>query len=93
MSENRSTISKGNTYHEVGEYWDNHDLTEVWEQTEAASFEVDIQFERIYFPIDRELTNKIVKIAKDHGITPETLVNLWIQEKINQPNNSHNTAT
>ncbi len=88
MSKNKSTISKSNTYSEMGEYWDEHDLSEVWDQTEPIHFKVDIKSERIYFPIDRELSNKVAKIAKLHGITPETLVNLWIQEKTNQSNNS-----
>lgn len=87
MIQNKSMISKKKTYSEIGEYWDNHDLTEVWEQTKVVDFEVDIQSERIYFPIDRELTYKIVQIAKDHGITPETLINLWVQEKANQQDN------
>jgi hypothetical protein len=81
MSKNKATISKSNTYSEMSEYWDEHDLTEVWDQTESIDFKVEIQSERTYFPIDRELSNKIAKIAKLHGITPETLVNLWIQDK------------
>jgi len=88
MSKNKSTISKSSTYSEMGEYWDQHDLADVWDHTESVDFVVTIQSERIYFPIDRELGNKIAKIAKLHGITPETLVNLWIQEKANQPDNS-----
>jgi len=90
MRKNKSSISKSRTDLEIGEYWDQHDLTEVWGQTESVDFEVDIQSQRIYFPIDRELTDKILRIAKVRGITPETLVNLWIQEKANQPPNSEN---
>ena len=86
MKKNKSRISKGGSYSEIGEYWDAHDLTEVWEETESVDFEVDIQYQRVYFPIDRELTDKIHRIARAHGITPETLVNLWIQEKANQSN-------
>lgn len=93
MGKNKSTISKSSTYSEMGEYWDQHDLMEVWDQTESVDFSVAIESERIYFPIDRKLSNKIAKIAKLHGITPETLVNLWVQEKTNQPNNSAITAT
>jgi hypothetical protein len=88
MRKNKSSISKSTTDLEIGEYWDQHDLTDVWGQTESVDFEVDIQSQRIYFPIDRELTDKILRIAKVRGITPETLVNLWIQEKANQPANS-----
>lgn len=88
MKKGKSTISKSSTYSEMSEYWDEHALSEVWDKTESIDFKVDIHSERTYFPIDSELSNKIAKIAKLHGITPETLVNLWIQEKANQTNNS-----
>ena len=46
MSENKSSISHVASYQEIGEYWDIHDLSEVWEQTEPVDFEVDLQFVR-----------------------------------------------
>ena len=33
MSEGKSSISKATSYEEAGEYWDEHDLGEIWEQT------------------------------------------------------------
>ncbi len=47
-------------------------------------FDVDIQTQRIYYPIDSELSHKIEKVARKHGITPETLINLWLYERIKQ---------
>lgn len=43
MKENKSSISKGQTYEEIGEFWDTHDLDEYWDQTESAEFVVDIK--------------------------------------------------
>lgn len=40
MSKNKSTILKSSTYSEIGEYWDQHDLTDVWDQIEYADFSV-----------------------------------------------------
>ncbi len=51
-------LSKAQSYKEIGEYWDNHDLTEHWEETKIAKFEVDIQSEVIYYAIERELSEK-----------------------------------
>ena len=34
MKGNKSSISKANSYKEIGEFWDAHDLTDFWEQTE-----------------------------------------------------------
>ncbi len=84
MSENKTSISQATSYQEIGEYWDRHDLAEVWEQTEPAEFEVDIQSERVYYRPDLELSSQIIGLARTRGISAETLLNLWIQEKLQQ---------
>lgn len=84
MGRNKTSISKSRSYLEIGEYWNTHDLAEIWAQTEPAEFEVEIQAERKYYPIDRDLSNTMGKIAQEHGISTEALLNLWVQEKIKQ---------
>ncbi len=68
----------------MGEFWDTHDLSEFWEQTKPAKFEVDIQTQRMYYPIDSKLSDNILEFARKRGISSETLINLWISEKIRQ---------
>lgn len=80
--EGRSSISNASSYREMGEYWDTHDAGEIWEQTEPAEFEVDLRQERVYYPVGRSLSEKIAQIAREQGISAETLLNLWVQEKV-----------
>ena len=84
MSKNRSSISKGQSYKEIGEFWDSHDLTDYWDQTEVAEFDVDIKSEVTYFAVDNELSAKIRTIAKERGVSPDTLLNLWLHEKLQE---------
>jgi predicted HicB family RNase H-like nuclease len=84
MNESKTSISQATSYQEIGEYWDTHDLAEIWEQTEPAEFEVDIQSEQVYYRLDRELSSRVVTLAHNRGISAETLLNLWIQEKLSQ---------
>ena len=84
MSANKSSISNAGSYQEIGEYWDRHDLAEVWERTESVEFTVNITSVRKYFPLDIDMSNQVSKIARMHGISPETLINLWVQEKLSQ---------
>lgn len=84
LSKNRSSISKAQTYKEIGEFWDTHDLADYWGQTEPAEFEVDIQSEVTYYAVDNELSAKIQAIAKQRGISADTLLNLWVQEKLQE---------
>ncbi len=82
MSKGKATISKAGSYAEAGEFWDDHDLGEVWEQTTPVEIEVDLQSERILFSVESELAHRIEKLARARGVSSETLVNLWLQEKV-----------
>jgi len=84
MSEDRSSISQAQSYQAMGEFWDTHDLAEFWEQTEPAEFEVDLQTRTIYYAIDSTLSERIAEAARQRGIPPGTLLNLWVQEKLQE---------
>jgi hypothetical protein len=47
MSENRK-IPEFESYEEMAEFWDTHDLTDYLEQTEPAEFEISPQARRRY---------------------------------------------
>ena len=82
MSKSRSSISKARSYREISEFWDTHDLADYWEQTEPVEFELDIRSEVTYYPLDTALAAGVRSIAERRGVSPETLLNLWIQEKL-----------
>ncbi len=82
MAKRRSSISKATTYQEMGEFWDTHDLTDYDDQTYEVEFEVDLQSEITYIPLEKSLLAKVRALAKKRGVSPETLLNLWVQEKL-----------
>jgi len=84
MARRRSSISKASTYEEMGEFWDTHDLTDYHDQTYEVEFGVDLQSERTYFPLEKSLSARVQTLAKQRGVSPETLLNLWIQEKLQE---------
>ena len=86
MSNRKSSISHASSYQEIGEYWDTHDVADIWEQTEPAEFEVDLRSEEIYYRIAPELSKQVVRLAETQGITAETLLNLWVQKIVQHPN-------
>jgi len=83
----KSSISKANSYKEIGAFWDEHDATEFGEQVDAE-FEVDIHSQLRYYPISNHFIKNIRHLAKERGISEVTLINLWIQEKITQTDTS-----
>jgi len=84
MKRNRSSISKASSYKAVGEYWDNHDLSKVWGKTKKVQFDVKIETEATYYAIEKSLSEKVQSIAKKKGVSSDTLVNLWIQQKLQE---------
>lgn len=84
MAENKSSVSKASSYKEIGEYWDAHDAGEIWDETEEAKFEVALQSDVFYYAVEPSLSSKLHTIAERRGVSAETLINLWLQEKLNQ---------
>jgi putative lipase involved disintegration of autophagic bodies len=84
MEENKSSISKTDSYEKIGEYWDSNDLGEKWDETEEAEFNVDLKSDVFYYAIEFSLSSKLNSIAAQRGVSSETLINLWLQEKISQ---------
>jgi hypothetical protein len=79
MDENKnlSSISKADTLEKVGEFWDNHDFTDF--DTNAPDVEFKIS---CAIPIELDLLTSVEQQARKRGIKVETLVNLWLQQKI-----------
>lgn len=84
MAENKSSISEAESYGQIGEFWDVRDLGEVWEETETAEFDVDLQSDVFYYAVETALSSKLRSIAESRGVSAETLVNLWLQEKLSE---------
>ncbi len=84
MRKHKSSISEAASYKEIGAFWNTHDLADFWDKTKKASFEVDIESEIIYYAVDKLLSEKIRAVAQKRGIAADTLVNLWVQEKLQE---------
>lgn len=70
------------TIEEAAEFWDSHSLADYEDYQKEVDFEVDLKTEKNYFAIEKELSDAINKMAQLKGVLPETLVNLWLQEKV-----------
>lgn len=82
MAKRKSSISKASSYQEMGEFWDTHDTTDYEDQTYEVEFEVDLKSEVTYLPLEKTLSSRMRTLAKQRGVSPETLLNLWVQEHL-----------
>lgn len=84
MKKNKTSISNANSYKDIGAYWDDHDLSEVWSNTKKVQFDVKIESETTYYALEKSLSDKVQFIARKQGVSSDTLLNLWIQEKLHE---------
>jgi hypothetical protein len=85
MSESKSSVSKASSYAEIGEFWDQHDLGDYEDQTYPVEFDVHLTSpSRVYVPVERELAEILRNAAADEGVSAETLLNVWLKEKIEE---------
>jgi len=78
MAANRlSSISKADTLEKMGEFWDTHDFTDF--DTAAPDIEFQVT---CAIPIEVSLFTEVEQQARRRGVGVETLVNLWLQQKL-----------
>jgi len=84
-----SSISKAQTLDEIAEFWDSHSLADYWDQTQEVEFDVRAQRRR-RVTLDPEIYTRIEAQARVRGISPETLINLWLTERLQVPGTTGN---
>ena len=78
-----TSISQAKTLDEIAEFWDTHSLADYWDQTHEVDFNVRAQPRR-RITVAPELFEKLEHQARIQGLNPETLVNLWLAERLQE---------
>jgi hypothetical protein len=85
MSENNDTqstsISKAHTIEEISNFWDENSLADHWDETKEVEFEVRAK-RRHRVTLSPEVYEKLETRAHIEGVLPETLINLWLAERL-----------
>jgi hypothetical protein len=77
----RTSISEAGTLEEIGDFWDEHSLVDYWDQTHEVEFEVRARRRR-RITLEPEVYRRIEEQARARGIATETLVNVWLVERL-----------
>ena len=84
MSKRRSTLSQAQSYRELTQFWESHDLSDYWAQTQPEEFEVAYQIEVTYFALKKSLATKLSEIAQLREVAEETLLNTWVRDRLQE---------
>lgn len=71
-----------NSAEEAGEFWDTHSGADYEEYMQEAHFEVDLKQHSTEVRVSDQLLRDVRRIARQQGVATETLINLWLQEKV-----------
>jgi len=67
---------------EAAEFWDTHSLADYWDLTEEADLTTNLQQRHYLVALAPQLAEKLAAEAHKQGLSTETLVNLWLSEKL-----------
>ena len=66
---------------EAGEFWDSHSLADYWDETKEVQLQVRAtRKQRV--ALASEIAKQVADVAKREGVSVETLVNLWVAERL-----------
>jgi predicted DNA binding CopG/RHH family protein len=87
MKKSRSKIPKFKNEDEEFEFWSRHDTTEFFSETEEVNQKLELsktRKKRITMLLEPKLKAQLQKIAEEKGIGYQTLIQMWLKEKVNQ---------
>jgi hypothetical protein len=79
-SDRKSSVSGARSPQEIGEFWDSHSLDDS-PVVRAVEFEIHAR-RRHRVTIDPDLYERVETAARVRGVSPETLANRWLTEKL-----------
>lgn len=69
---------------EAAEFWDSHSLADYWDLTEEVHFDVNLRGRRYLVGLEPTLAEQLAAEAHKRGLSAETLVNLWLSDKLRE---------
>ena len=69
---------------DAADFWDKHDLADYLDVTKVVDFDANIEKRVFLTALEPELAKKLTDIARRQGITTETLINVWLAEKMEE---------
>jgi hypothetical protein len=69
------------TLEEFWAFWDTHSTADYEDTMETVEARVDLQFSKTYCAVAKDIMAQVRAQARRQGVSTETLINLWLQEK------------
>ncbi len=67
---------------EFWQFWDTHSSADYEDLMTTVDVEIDLLSSKAYCAISRDILDRVRTRARQQGVSVETLVNLWLQQKL-----------
>jgi predicted DNA binding CopG/RHH family protein len=89
LKKSKSKIPKFESEGEEFDFWSSHDSTEFFHETDEVSERLKVRKpkprkQRITMLLDLRLKAQLERIAEEKGIPYQTLIRMWLKEKVKQ---------
>ncbi|MFN3476567.1 MAG: CopG family antitoxin [Candidatus Methylomirabilales bacterium] len=65
-------------------FWDTHSTADYEDLMEDVDVHVDIRSSKIYCAVAKDIIAQVRTQARRQGVSTETLINLWLREKVTE---------
>jgi len=73
----------------AGDFWDTHDLADYWDLTrQVKDLKFEIKKRRFMVSLEPSLAARLRTAARKRGISSETLIHLWLSERLQENSNN-----
>jgi len=69
---------------ELVEFFDTNDMSEYFDEMPDVHFDVNIRHRTFLVSVDKQLMERLTKVARSRNTSTEELVNRWLEEKVAQ---------
>lgn len=78
----REPIPEFDTLEDIADFWDNHSTADYDDVTHEVHFAVNLSPQDVSISLLPELGQTLRQLAIVRGVSVETLVNVWLTEKV-----------
>lgn len=85
MTKKISKIPKFKNLEEEANFWDTHSFADYWDEFKVVDLVIDLQKpkeETLILRLQKEVKNKLEKVAKSKGLSVSSLARIWLMEKL-----------
>ena len=83
MEKNKAkALPRSKSVKELVDFFETHDMGDYWEEMPEAHFDVNIKKRKHLVALEEDIVDKLTEIAKSKKVSSESLINVWLKDKI-----------